>query len=945
METHEDDTAMSDTLAIVACRVFESDIRAILEEGGIEAELTFLEGGLHSSPSKLRVMLQKEIDRISAEGRAGRIALAYGTCGRGIVGLQARSVPILIPRVHDCIALYLGSDRQYREEFEKEPGTFYITWGWYNEGMTPFGAVRKDFTDEDDRLRSQSYDYYRERYGDKNAGAIVSFYNSWQRNYRRTVFIDTGAGDPGVCETYAADLAGEFDWEYRKISGSRRYLEKLFRSHRGDDEILFVPPHALTVFDPRGKGVASAFSADKEADGKEAEPSEPAEPGEELFDGRGIRYGLGIDAGGTYTDAVIYDFDDKKVIASGKGRTTVDDYTIGIAEAVEKIDPDLLRKVELVSVSTTLATNAIVEGRGRKVGLLIMHSGSFDGEKIGSRPFARIRGALDIGGRESEAVDEAEVRRIAAGMVKRDGVEAFAVSGYAGSVNPAHELAVKKIIQEETGLHVCCGHELSDLYNFYLRANTAVLNARIIPLLEAFLTDIDRYLEAAGIDAPVMVVRGDGSLMSSRLAKEIPIETSLSGPAASVAGARYLTGFRDATVIDVGGTTSDIGRISGGFVELCERGAQVGSWRTHVKALDMSTLGMGGDSEIFFEKRQFSVGPRRVLPVCRLSADFPGAVDFEKLHGLMDDLTTSTRALCWYYPAKRPGRDAELSDRDRSIMDYLRKGPKTIFDIAEVLEAGHWKMVDMQGLESSGHVHRAGFTPTDLLHVSGELDMWDSGASEALARIYSAVTGLEEGEMVKLLFDRISRTLLQELILKQLPEGEEVDRESPPEILKHLISGGVPSLSLGLRFEDPIIGLGAPVSFFTAQLKERAELRLVVPEYAEVANAVGAITSPVTVSCSLTIISTAEGGFGVRGLKDAADFDTFEEAASYAESAIRKEVAERALAAGTLEHNIELERHDLVTEAADGSELFLERSLKATISGSPDHPGGEGLKK
>jgi N-methylhydantoinase A/oxoprolinase/acetone carboxylase beta subunit len=945
MEAYNNDSTGNDILAIVACRVFESDIHAILDEGDISAELTYLEGGLHSSPSKLRLMLQKEIDRISAEGRAGRIALAYGMCGRGIIGLRARSIPLLIPKVHDCISLYLGSDRRYREEFEKEPGTFYITWGWYNEGMTPFGAARNGFIDENDRLRSESYDYYRDRYGDQNAGAIVSFYNSWQKNYRRTVFIDTGVGDPATCEAYAADLAGEFGWEYRKMSGSRRYLEKLFRSRKGNDEVLLVPPHAVTVFDPKGKGAASAFSGKQKPEAGAETEKETEEPGEHVFDGRGIRYGLGIDAGGTYTDAVIYDFDEQKVIASGKGRTTVDDYTVGIAEAVEKIDPALLRKVELVSVSTTLATNAIVEGRGRKVGLLLMHAGTFDGERIGSRPYARIGGAFDIDGRESEPVDGEEVRKIAAHMVKMEGVEAFAVSGYAGSVNPAHELTVKRLIQEETGLHVCCGHELSDLYNFYLRANTAVLNARIIPLLEAFLTDIDRYLETSGIDAPVMVVRGDGSLMSSRLAKEIPIETSLSGPAASVAGARYLTGFRDATVIDVGGTTSDIGRISGGFVELCGRGAQVGAWRTHVKALDMSTLGMGGDSEIVHEKRLFTVGPRRVLPVCRLAADYPGAVDFEGIHRLMDDLSTSTRALSWYYPANHIIGEAELSDRERSIMDILREGPKTIFDIAALLDAGHWQMVDMQGLENRGHVHRSGLTPTDLLHVSGELDLWDADASRSLARIYSAITGMAEEEMVTHLFDRISRTLLQELILKQLPEGDGVDRKNPPEILGHLIRGGVPSLSLGMRFEHPVIGLGAPVRFFTRKLKESAELELVVPEFAEVANAVGAITSPVTVTCSVTILSTPEGGFGVRGLKDAADFDTFEEAAAYAESAIRREVAERALAAGTLERSIELERHDLVTEAADGSELFLERSLKATISGSPDHPGGEGLNK
>lgn len=143
-------------------------------------------------------------------------------------------------------------------------------------------------------------------------------------------------------------------------------------------------------------------------------------------------------------------------------------------------------------------------------------------------------------------------------------------------MNPSHELEVKKILQQETGMVVTCGHELSNLLNFIVRAQTAVLNVRIVQRMIKFFKELDCVLKARGINAPVMVVKGDGTLMSSVMAKERPVETILSGPAASVAGAKLLTGLDDATVVDIGGTTTDIADLSEGIVNVCESGARVG---------------------------------------------------------------------------------------------------------------------------------------------------------------------------------------------------------------------------------------------------------------------------------------------------------------------------------------------------------------------------------
>ncbi len=939
--------------ALIACGVFRPEIEALVASGkldGIDKEhIIFLEGGLHSKPNHLREVLQERIDRLEDEGSCTGIALLYGVCGRGLVGLKSRSLPLFIPRVHDCIALFLGSDARYRREFEKTPGTFYITPGWYEEGLTPFGKRGKPVSL--DPSLSESFEGYRDRYGEKNAEAIFRFYNSWQKNYQRSVFIDTGiesegkskraggGGDSEIYREYARDFASEFDWDYQELQGSSRLIEKLAAPEKNDSEILMVPPGRVTIYDTRSKGLGVGAVSP----GKERVSDTPA-PASEHREAElpNIRYGLGIDAGGTYTDAVIYDLQSKELIQSGKGRTTPENYTTGIAEAVGAMDPALLRQVGMVAISTTLATNAIVEGKGRDVGLIMMHSGIFDPEKIENRPFALVSGRIDINGKELIPVDPKEVGRIAREMVAKHHVEAFAVSGYAGSVNPSQELQVKEILEEKTGLHVCCGHELSDLYNIYHRANTAVLNGRIIPLLEAFLEDVISFLRSIEVDVPVLVVRGDGTLMSIDRAREVPVETSLSGPAASVSGARFLTGLEDATIVDVGGTTSDIGKISGGRVELQDKGSRVGRWRTHVRALDMSTLGIGGDSMIELEKGELQVGPKRILPFCRLAADFGYQADISALTAELDRYDKSSEILSWYYlrPEGRKGHSFkakyDLTDRDVKILERLKRGPLSRIELARELGYSHWMMLDLSHLEKQGFIRRSGLTPTDLLHADGRLELWDTSAAKALQSIFANLAKGSGEDFSSRVFDLISRRLLQEIILKQLPDGDKIDRQNPPSLLSYLVTDELESLTLQAHFPHPLIGLGAPVSFFLEGMEERAGLEVIVPPHAEVANAIGAVTSTISVSAAASIIPVDDGGFGVRGVDVVMDFEEFEDADRYAREVLKKEVLHLARDAGTASETVFFEVDDSITKAADGSELFLERHLTARVTGAPD---------
>jgi len=653
------------------------------------------------------------------------------------------------------------------------------------------------------------------------------------------------------------------------------------------------------------------------------------------------RLGLGIDAGGTYTDAVVYDFARRAVLAKSKALTTKWDYTEGIGNALAGLPARLLGRVDLAAVSTTLATNAIVEGRGQKVGLLLMPPyGIFDPADVPHEPKAVVGGRLEIDGREISPPDLAEAGRLARAMAERHGVGAFAVSGYASTVNPAHERQVKAAAAEATGLSVTCGHELSELLNFRTRATTAVLNARIIPLLRRFLCDVEAALAARGIHAPVMVVKGDGTLMSAQAAIERPIETILSGPAASVAGARYLTRHQDALVVDVGGTTTDTAALSAGVVRTEASGARVGGWKTHVTALDMRTVGLGGDSLVTFERGELRVGPTRVAPVAWLAAHCPGSGEaLDYLAARLGDLDGSTRpmellALTGRHDALR------LREDEARILRLLAERPHSVAELVEKAGSLHHQLLPVARLEQHYVVQRCGLTPTDLLHCEGLFRRWDAAAAERLCGLVGAICGSRPDELRERVFNLMIGRLATELLKKQLDDVTQPDAmdDCPAcqALLKNLLGGGNGDFAVRVKLSRPIIGLGAPVRFFLPQAARLLGAKAVIPPHADVANAIGAITSNVVVTRHARIEPNAAGGFAVHGLPEARDFAHLHDAHAYARAELERLVRAQARAAGTSTRDVDLDARDRISAAADGTEIFLERLLTAQLAGPPD---------
>ncbi len=435
---------------------------------------------------------------------------------------------------------------------------------------------------------------------------------------------------------------------------------------------------------------------------------------------------LGIDTGGTYTDAVLYDEEAAApgaasgVIAKAKALTTHHDLSIGIAAAMDAVVArGPAAPIGLVSLSTTLATNALVEGRGGRICLILI---GFDqaalaraglAETLGRDPVAFVTGGHDATGARQAPLDRAGLA--AAVDAHAPAVDAFAVVAWFGTRNPEDEIAARDIVSKASGLPVTCGHDLSAALNAPRRAVTAALNARLTGMISDLISATQAILTQRGISAPLMLVRGDGSLVAAGFARARPIETILSGPAASLVGAGHLTGLPDALVSDIGGTTTDIGLIGGTRPAVAADGARVGGHHTMVEAVDMATHGLGGDSEVTVDGRSLDPLPdpgptpaRSDQPAGgRASRNGPRSA---RAPAPVDQSGRAGRAI----PVARrpPGRTADLRPAEQSLLDLLGAAPMPADAVlrSRAHETALARLV-ARGLARVGRLHAIGRRP------------------------------------------------------------------------------------------------------------------------------------------------------------------------------------------------------------------------------------------
>ena len=664
---------------------------------------------------------------------------------------------------------------------------------------------------------------------------------------------------------------------------------------------------------------------------------------------------LGIDTGGTSTDAVVVDTEGPRVLAKAKALTTKGDLTRGIGNAMDSLPRDVLAQVEHAALSTTLATNACVEGKGGRAKLIIVGTTDEVLHRVDAQgkfgiPYSDVLAIEFVGSYDGNDVvipDWEELYEKHRSFF--DDADSFGIASlYALNNGAIVEKSGAEFLREKFGKLVVEATTVAAEPNVIGRGATALLNARLVPVIGDFLNAIDAAFVARNLSVPVSIVRSDGSLMSEELARTRPVETILSGPAASVTGAQALAGAPESLIVDIGGTTSDISIVHGSRPNRTD-GIIIGGWKTQVAGVFIDTIALGGDTVVRFTKNsRLELGTRKVTPLCIAADRWPQVVD----------------ALAWYYRKactdfqsryellyllRNPGDVSRFTRPEQQLIDVLRDGPVMLYD----------DRMDILGLkperlEDEGIVMRCGFTPTDAMHLKGDFDAFDVRASrlgaQCILKSYRGDVAAESDEEIMALADTVYE-LAQFRLYNQAVGVFSQDAFWPETIgaldkqmqsvakhaWEHRNDAAAAPFVLKPRSKATLVGVGAPTHVFLSEVADALEAPYVVPENAEVANAVGAAVSRVTVEQQVRI-SPLRGPDGivtkyqVRSLDNVKTFRNPKDAMEFAREVVKQQAmdeARRRGAEGSLE--CELEENRSVYTAIGISEVVREWTVTARV--------------
>lgn len=565
---------------------------------------------------------------------------------------------------------------------------------------------------------------------------------------------------------------------------------------------------------------------------------------------------IGIDTGGTCTDAVIYDLETDAILAAGKALTTKENLEIGIANALDQLPQNLLMQAGSLALSTTLATNACVENKGYRAKLLI----------IGTSPdiIGRLKKELSdhgISDMSQLIVLDAKPENMFSNPYDPDweALEAdipalFAdcdsvgiVQAYPNANGGRFELTALRILKKHLTIPLTIAYDICKEVDFLRICASTLLNARLMPLISEFLLAIRHVMARRGLDIPILIVRSDGVLMSEEMVRTCPVETLLCGPAASVMGGLQLTGADDAIVLDMGGTTTDIAMVRGRGPVMTSEGIMIGQYRTAVRGVDARAVSLGGDTAVRYDNDGLYLDKVRVIPVSILADAHPGVVEELKKLALSD--RPHTRMDHEFYVLQKDiSGKAGFTPEERGICDALRDGPLIAPKLCARTGTDLYKL-DTRRLEQEGVVIKSGITPTDMMVLRGDLTLYDPAAAGEALKTVSRRTGIRADAIPDRVYEMVVKAMYMHLgafLLHQQYPG----RKSPfaPEDTKALLEafyeqargkkGMIAGLSL--RTDLPLVGIGAPIHVFLPAVAGLFGTRAILSEYSRVANAIGA---------------------------------------------------------------------------------------------------------
>lgn len=645
---------------------------------------------------------------------------------------------------------------------------------------------------------------------------------------------------------------------------------------------------------------------------------------------------LGIDTGGTYTDAVVIDTDSLQVLAKAKALTTKEDLARGIIAAMDGIPYETLALADHVALSTTLATNACVEGKGGRAKLIIVGTTDeilrrVDAERVFGIPYEDVITTEFVGSFDGSEVTVPDWEALYESNPSFfENAESFGIASlYALNNGAIVEHSCAEFLKKRFGKLVVEATTVAVEPNVIGRGATALLNARLVPVIEDFLDAIDDALAERGLSAPVSVVRSDGTLMSAELARTRPVETILSGPAASVTGAQVLSNAPESLIVDIGGTTSDMSIVHEGRPNRTD-GIIIGGWKTQVAGVAIDTIALGGDTVVRYTKNsRLELGTRKVTPLCIAASRWPSI----------------KQALKWYYQSapvdfysryeflylmRNPRDLSQFREPDRRLIEILREGPLLLYSDRAAITG-----LKLQQLEDEGVVMRCGFTPTDAMHLKGDFDVFDVEASrlgaKCILKSYRGKNAAEDEDAIAKLVDEVYELAEFRLFEQALgvfsqdafwPKGATKLDSQMHELAKRAWQrrhdDGSHAFDVRFSGDAHFIGIGAPTHVFLEEAASALNVPCVIPEHAEVANAIGAAASRVVVETSVRVNPIRESSgvvshYQVCGTEETLSFEEVDRALEAARELARKQSfaeARRRGAEGELDCTIKENRVD-----------------------------------
>lgn len=663
-----------------------------------------------------------------------------------------------------------------------------------------------------------------------------------------------------------------------------------------------------------------------------------------------MKFGIGIDTGGTYTDAVLYDFDSKQLLGSAKSLTTRNDLSIGILGAIDGLPRELVRQAKVISLSTTLATNACVEDKGGRAKLIFFGGDSavIDryGPAYGLPPSSEIYiqdCPTTFSGSVAEPDWEQFRKTLRRDFDELDGVGIIEMNAIRNGA--VIEKEAKALFEKQYAIPVVCGHELFSELNSLQRGSSTLLNARLFPVIREFLASVKKALEIRNIRPEALViVRSNGSLMSEAFASLHPIETLLCGPAASAIGCAHLTSSPNSLVVDMGGTTTDIALIRNGVPVSETGGVSIGRWKTFVNGLYVKTFGLGGDSAVHYRDGELHLEEYRVIPLCIAAAQYP-----QVLTNLKNmEVRKHTRFLYEHYLRIRDIEDSpRYDDTEKAFCRALGNGPLPIAEAAAAVGKDIYTL-NVERLLRDGVVQLCGLTPTDIMHIKGDFRAYNAEASRLGAEFAAFNLGISVDDLCEQVYDAVKRKLYLNLVKAMLEnksadylkngigsEAEQFILDSYEEAKR---GGRDPLLSACFRTDYTLIGVGAPIQVFLGDVARLLDTHAEIPQDHSVANALGAIVGSVSASASVEILPSlgpeqSAGyivftGGGKTMFEDLAQAEAF--AASEAEAMARAEAEKRGARGGIV---VTTKVHTKEAPAY-GSTIYLGTEITASASGS-----------